>query len=65
MAHENESWADRIKKREVVEAEKYKKIYGINLTDLNVYDLIINTERIDAEDLLEIVELIIKKTVKI
>lgn len=62
---ENESWTDRIKKREQIEAEKYKKIYGINLTDLNVYDLVINTERIDAADLLEIVELVIKNTVKI
>lgn len=63
--NETESWVDRIKKREVIEFEKYKKIYGINLSDLNVYDLIINTERINADDLLEIVELIIEKTVKI
>ncbi|MBR9681597.1 MAG: AAA family ATPase [Candidatus Altiarchaeota archaeon] len=61
---EGESWEDEVNRRENGEWHKYKKLYDIDLRDLNAYDLVLNTERISAEDLLEIIELIVKKTIK-
>jgi len=62
---DSETWVDESVRREKIEWEKYNKLYGIDLNDLNGYDLVLNTERIGAEDLLEIVELVIKKAVKL
>ena len=60
----NETWTDEVSRREKEEIEKYKELYGIDLEDLSIYDLVLNTGKISAEDVLEIVEVIIKKVVK-
>ncbi len=51
-----------ILKRERSELKRYKKIYGINLEDLSVYDLVLNTENLSEEDTAEIVYNIVKKS---
>ncbi len=42
-----------IARREASEAERYKKIYGIDVTDQSVYDLIIDTDELTPETILQ------------
>ncbi len=35
--------------REEIERERYKEYYGIDITDLSIYDLIINTDKFDLD----------------
>jgi len=44
--------------RESSEAKRYKKYYGIDIEDLSVYDLILDTDNLSAD---EVIEYIIKK----
>ncbi|HOV66796.1 MAG TPA: AAA family ATPase [Methanoregulaceae archaeon] len=37
--------------REACEARRYRQYYGIEIDDLSVYDLVLNTERFDVETL--------------
>ncbi|MHC1604852.1 MAG: (d)CMP kinase [Candidatus Methanofastidiosia archaeon] len=43
-------------KRQQSETERYKKYYGIDIYDLSFYDLVINTDKWDADDVFAIVE---------
>lgn len=45
----------RITKREKSERIRYKKIYGIDLEDLRIYDLVLNTSKWDVQGMLKIV----------
>ncbi len=47
----------RTEERERLEKERYKKFYGIDIEDISIYDLSINSGRFKPE---EIVELILK-----
>jgi cytidylate kinase len=40
--------------REVIEEQRYKSYYGIDLSDRSIYDLVINTGRWDAEATLDL-----------
>jgi len=42
-----------IARREASEAERYREIYGINVEDQSVYDLILNTDDLSKEGLLK------------
>jgi len=42
-----EEAAEGIKRREESEKNRYQKVYGVNLDDMKVYDLIINTKTFD------------------
>ena len=50
---------DVIIKREESERKRYREIYDINLDDIGIYDIIINTERFSIEDATRIVSEII------
>lgn len=41
--------------REASERERYKRFYGIDISDLTIYDLILNTELFDLEGVVRIV----------
>ncbi|MCX8151440.1 MAG: AAA family ATPase [Archaeoglobaceae archaeon] len=43
------------KMREELEKTRYKKFYGIDLEDVSIYDLIINSGKFTAEEIAEIV----------
>lgn len=51
----------RIKARDASDAGRYRKFYGIDLSDLSVYDLIIDTERFDPEQIVAIIMTAINK----
>lgn len=38
--------------RQASEATRYKKYYGIDITDMSVYDLVVNTDRLTPEEVL-------------
>ena len=40
--------------REVIEEQRYKSYYGIDLSDRSIYDLVVNTGRWDAEATLDL-----------
>ena len=41
--------------RERIEKERYKKFYGINIDDLTIYDVAINSGRFKPEEIVEII----------
>ncbi len=47
---------EKITKREKSEKKRYKKYYTIDIDDLSVYDLVINTRLWDAEGVFQIVK---------
>lgn len=49
-----------IKRREGSERKRYKKFYDINLDDLSVYDLVLNTTYFTPDEMLQICGLIMK-----
>jgi predicted cytidylate kinase len=44
-----------IRKREQCELDRYQEIYGVKLTDKNIYDLIIDTTDISSEKVVDII----------
>ncbi len=50
----NES-IDKVTKREASEKKRYKEFYGIDLDDMKIYDLILNTEKWDIDAMCEVV----------
>lgn len=46
--------------REESEAKRYKEIYGIDVNDYSVFDVILNTESFNVEQMIEILERIVK-----
>jgi len=56
---------NEVKLREASESRRFKEFYGIDFSDLSVYDLIINTEVFNAEETLDIalkaVEFVLKR----
>ena len=50
--------------REKAEKERYMKYYGINLEDLAVYDIILNTELLPAQSIVKILENVLREYVK-
>jgi cytidylate kinase len=49
-----------MKKREKSEARRYKEIYNINLNDLSLYDVVLNTALWSAEGVKEIIKTLIE-----
>jgi cytidylate kinase len=43
------------KAREASEAERYLEYYGVDLSDISIYDLIVNTELYDLDEVVDIV----------
>ncbi len=41
--------------RESIESARYKEFYGIDLSDLSIYDLILNTEKYDLEGVVAVI----------
>ncbi|MHA1770807.1 MAG: (d)CMP kinase [Candidatus Thorarchaeota archaeon] len=41
--------------REEIERERYNRYYGIDITDLSIYDIVINTEKFDLEGVYSII----------
>jgi predicted cytidylate kinase len=48
-----EEVAARIKEREQCEIDRYKEIYEVNLTDKNIYDLIIDTTYLSSQEVVD------------
>lgn len=46
---------EHIKEREACEAERYKRYYGVDVNDLKIYDLVINSEKWDQHGVVRIV----------
>jgi len=44
-----------IRVREESEGRRFMKFYGINISDVSVFDLVVNSEKFDEEEVLEIV----------
>ncbi len=56
--------------REIISREnamrsRFKEIYNIDIEDLSVYDLIINTERINEETMIEIASVAVEKIISL
>ncbi len=47
--------------REEIERERYLEFYEIDITDLSIYDLIINTEKFDVEGVYSIIRTALQK----
>ncbi len=47
--------ADELRVRERSEAKRYEEYYGIDISDLSVYDLVVNTATIDEDGMVECV----------
>ncbi len=43
---------DKLKKRFEADKRRYKNVYGIDLDDLSIYDLVINTENLTIEEVI-------------
>ncbi|MDY6764406.1 MAG: AAA family ATPase [Halobacteria archaeon] len=52
---------DEIKAREESEKKRYKEIHGIDIDDLSIYDLVIDTSHWDAEGVVSIARRAIKE----
>lgn len=52
---DTEDVKSRIKEREQCEIDRYLEIYGVKLTDKNIYDLIIDTTDISSNKVVEII----------
>jgi len=50
--------------RERSEKLRYQKLYKIDITDLSIYDIIINTKKFDPDDCVQIIVTAIKKIIK-
>lgn len=50
-----EECMEMIKKRRESEKERYKKFYGVDITDMNNYDLVVDTTKTTAEEVAEII----------
>ncbi|BDC35401.1 MAG: cytidylate kinase [Candidatus Methanoliparum thermophilum] len=58
IERENRDYEDILKEtisRERIEKERYKKFYNIDIDDLSIYDLVINSERWDVVGVSEII----------
>lgn len=56
---------NKLRERDEVDSKIYKKLYGFNLgKDLEEFDLILNTDYLNEEEVAEIVMLVLKKTFK-
>jgi cytidylate kinase len=51
---DREEMTSEMQVREVIEEQRYKSYYGIDLSDRSIYDLVINTGRWDAEATLDL-----------
>lgn len=49
------------KTREKSEKERYASLYSFDLSDLSIYDLIINTDRLEAQTVVKIILAAIKE----
>ncbi|MFQ6061799.1 MAG: (d)CMP kinase [Methanosarcinales archaeon] len=58
---ETEEARDATKKREISEAKRYKDFYGIDINDLEIYDIVINTNKWDKEGVFNILKNAIKE----
>ncbi len=50
--------------REESERDRYQKLYNINISDLSIYDVIINTKKYDAAECVDIIMASVKKITK-
>ncbi|OYR78565.1 cytidylate kinase, partial [Halorubrum sp. E3] len=51
---EREEMTSEMQVREVIEEQRYKSYYGVDLSDRSIYDLVINTGRWDAAATLDL-----------
>jgi cytidylate kinase len=52
------------RKRELSEAKRFKKFYGIDVNDYSPFDLVLNTSRLDVETMIKILEATIASVIK-
>ena len=50
--------------REYLQKIRFRKYYGIDIDDLNIFDIIVNTENLGIDDTFEIVKTAIEKILK-
>ncbi|MCG3215085.1 MAG: AAA family ATPase [Candidatus Heimdallarchaeota archaeon] len=50
--------------RENSEKQRYQKLYNIDITDLSIYDIIINSQKFDASDCVRIIKTAFEKISK-
>ena len=50
--------------REKSEKERYQKLYNIDISDLSIYDIIVNSKKFDASDCVQIIMKAVKKIIK-
>ncbi|HIJ00146.1 MAG: ribonucleoprotein complex subunit 4 [Candidatus Methanomethylophilaceae archaeon] len=53
---EREQAADAMKQRQLSEAKRYHDYYGIDLSDLSVYDVVINTSNLSPKEIVDMIE---------
>lgn len=53
-----------IESREKAMKTRFKELYNIDLSDLSVYDLVINTERIDEKTMIKIVSAAVEEIIR-
>lgn len=51
---------EKTNKREISEKNRYKKYYNIDIDDLSIYDIIIDADKLNQYQILEILTLTIK-----
>ncbi len=48
---------EKIKRRELSEKKRYRKIYNIDIDDLSIYNIVLDTEKLSPESLVKIMEI--------
>ncbi len=68
IAERENRFIEEIKKetlmREESERDRYQKLYNIDISDLSIYDVIINTKKYDATECVDIIMASVKKITK-
>jgi cytidylate kinase len=50
--------------REQSEAKRYKKLYGIDVDDYSVFDLVLNTENLSEEEMVQVLKLAVEQMIR-
>ena len=53
------------KRREAGDKERYRMFYGIDFTDLSIYDIVLNTGRLPASSVFKVLESLIEEYIKL
>ncbi len=57
--------AKELVERDEQDIANYRRIYGIDMNDLSIYDLVLDTDRLAEGEVVDIIELAVRKALKI